>query len=125
MRPLLADASVKPSAAEIAWTRDAFLDLLRIRGSSTMFGLRSADEVQRRLRLLGTGAAQEPSVVGTFVDGRGLAVAACAELACFVNAGTRLARSTTQLCAARPSGCIRCTRPAPMRALAMPPSTPM
>ncbi len=88
MRPLLADASVKPSAAEIAWTRDAFLDR-------------------------------------TFVDGRGLAVAACAELACFVNAGTRLARSTTQLCAARPSGCIRCTRPAPMRALAMPPSTPM
>ena len=30
LRPLLADAALKPGAEAIRWTRDAFLDLLRI-----------------------------------------------------------------------------------------------
>lgn len=43
MRPLLADARLKPTPADILWTRQAFNDLLRIRSSSTLFRLRGDD----------------------------------------------------------------------------------
>jgi pullulanase/glycogen debranching enzyme len=49
LRPLLGDPAIKPTSAEIVWTRDAFLDLLRIRASSTLFRMRSADDIKRRL----------------------------------------------------------------------------
>jgi len=85
MKPLLADASIKPSAAEIRFTRDAFLDLLRIRASTPLFRLRSADEVSRRLRFFNTGPAQEPTLVVATLDGRGLANAGFAELLYAIN----------------------------------------
>jgi pullulanase len=47
MRPLLADPAIRPTPAHIAFTRDAFLDLLRIRASSTLFRLRSAEDIPR------------------------------------------------------------------------------
>jgi pullulanase-type alpha-1,6-glucosidase len=87
MKPLLADASLKPAPAEIRFTRDAFLDLLRIRASSTLFRLRSADEVAARLRLPNTGPAQNPLVLLGQLDGRGLAGAGFAELLYAVNVG--------------------------------------
>jgi len=72
-RPLLADASLKPTPADIAWTRDAFRDLLRIRASTPLFHLASADEVRRRIRFPASGPSQEPAVVAELIDGRGLA----------------------------------------------------
>src|SRR5690606_25764787 len=45
MAPLLADPAIVPMAADIRWTRDAFRDLLRIRASSTLFRMRTADEI--------------------------------------------------------------------------------
>lgn len=45
----LRDPRLRPSAEDIAWTRDAFLDLLRIRSSTPAFRLRSAEEIRRRL----------------------------------------------------------------------------
>ncbi|MED5621666.1 alpha-1,6-glucosidase domain-containing protein [Ideonella sp. BN130291] len=84
-RPLLADPQLKPTPADIAWTRDAFRDLLRIRASSSLFRLRSADEVQRRLSFFNTGPQQEPTVVAAVLDGRGLADAGFAELAYLIN----------------------------------------
>ena len=71
MAPLLADPSIKPTARGIAFTRDAFLDLLRIRDSSTLFRLRTADDVKRRLRFHNTGPAQNPVVIAGELDGRG------------------------------------------------------
>jgi pullulanase len=47
MRPRLQSALVAPSAADIANTRDAVLDLLRVRKSSTMFRLRTGTDVKR------------------------------------------------------------------------------
>ena len=35
--PLLANPAIKPTGAEIEWTRDAFRDLLKIRYSTTLF----------------------------------------------------------------------------------------
>ena len=85
MRPLLADARIKPTTADIAWTRDAFLDLLRIRASSTLFRLRTVDEVKQRLHFPNTGPMQEPMLVAGHLDGRGLAGAEFRELLFAIN----------------------------------------
>jgi len=71
-RPLLADASLKPTPADIAWTRDAFRDLLRIRASTPLFHLPDADGVRRRVSFPASGPSQEPTVIAELIDGRGL-----------------------------------------------------
>ncbi len=60
MRPRLANPRLKPSPAEIAWTRAAFLDLLRIRSSSTLFRLRTGDDVEARLSFPNSGPDRCP-----------------------------------------------------------------
>jgi pullulanase len=85
MRPLLADPAIKPTPAEIAWTRDAFLDLLRIRASTTLLRLRSAADIRTRLTLPNTGAGQVPTVLAVHIDGRGYPGARFAELLVLIN----------------------------------------
>ena len=85
MRPLLANAAIKPTATDIRWTRDAFLDLLKIRASSTLFRLRTAADVQQRLRFLNTGAAQVATVQVGHLDGNGYPGAGFSELLYFIN----------------------------------------
>jgi pullulanase len=89
LRPKLADASIKPSPAEISWMRDAFRDLLRIRAGSSLFRLRSADEVRARLRLHNTGPAQEPTLLVAQLDGTGLEGAGFREVLYLLNADLR------------------------------------
>ena len=86
MRPLLSDAATRPGMAEVAFTRDAFRDLLRIRSSSRLFRLRSADEVRARLRFHNVGPAQNPVVIVGRLDGLGLPGAGFDELVYLVNA---------------------------------------
>jgi pullulanase len=88
MRPLLADPAIKPTPADIAWTRDAFLDLLRIRASSTLIRLRTADDVQRRLRFPGSGPTQTPTLVAGHLDGRDHDGAGFGELLYAINTDT-------------------------------------
>jgi pullulanase-type alpha-1,6-glucosidase len=88
MRPLLADPSLRPRPLDIAWTRDAFRDLLAIRHSSTLLRLRSAVQVRERLQFLNTGPQQEPTVLVEHLDGRGLAGAGFAEMLVLVNVDT-------------------------------------
>jgi pullulanase-type alpha-1,6-glucosidase len=85
LKPRLADPALKPTPADIAFTRDAFRDLLKVRASSTLLRLRSADEVSRRLRFHNTGPTQQPAVVVGQLDGRGLPGAGFAELLYAVN----------------------------------------
>ena len=85
LRPLLADPALKPSAEIIQWTRDAFFDLLRLRASSSLFRLRSAEEVRKRLHLLNTGPDQIATLVVAHLDGDGLAETRFRELMVFVN----------------------------------------
>jgi len=85
MRPLLTDARIKPEPGQIAWMRDAFRDLLRIRHSSTMFRLRTANDIHTRLRFANTGSTQEPTVLVGLLDGRGYDGAGFEALAYFVN----------------------------------------
>ena len=84
-RPLLADAALKPSAADIGWTRAAFLDLLRIRASSTLFRLRTAADVSERLRFFNTGPEQLATVIVGQLDGRGYPGAGFDEIVYLLN----------------------------------------
>jgi pullulanase-type alpha-1,6-glucosidase len=71
LKPLLANPAIKPAPKDIAFARDAFRDLLRIRASSTLFRMRTADDVAQRLRFFNTGSQQEPTVIAAHLDGRG------------------------------------------------------
>jgi len=71
-RPLLADPQLKPRPADIAWARDVFRDLLRIRQSTPLLRLQSAAEIERRLSFPGSGAGQNPALVALRIDGSGL-----------------------------------------------------
>ncbi|MCW5580309.1 MAG: DUF3372 domain-containing protein, partial [Luteimonas sp.] len=86
MRPLLADATIKPLPEHIAFARDAMLDLLRIRASTPLFRLRSADEVKRRLSFPNSGPLQNPLVLVGRLDGDGLEGARFREALYFINA---------------------------------------
>jgi pullulanase len=85
LRPLLANPALKPDAETIRWTRDAFLDLLRIRGSSSLFRLRTVEEVSKRLHFLNTGPDQIATLIVEHLDGHGLAAAEFREMMLFIN----------------------------------------
>ena len=85
IKPLLADLSIKPGAADIAWTRDAFRDLLKIRASSTLFRLRSGDDVRARLTFHNTGSSQVATVLAGHLDGVGYPGAGFKEVLYLVN----------------------------------------
>ena len=85
MAPLLANPQIKPTETEIAWTRDAFRDLMRIRAGTRLFHLRTADEIRQRLRFHNTGSAQVPTVLAGHLDGNGYAGANFREVLYFIN----------------------------------------
>jgi pullulanase-type alpha-1,6-glucosidase len=72
-RERLADPSIAPRPADIAWARDVFRDLLKIRASTPLLRLSSAAEVQQRVSFPGSGPGQNPVLVATRIEGRGLA----------------------------------------------------
>ncbi|HEY7212205.1 MAG TPA: alpha-1,6-glucosidase domain-containing protein, partial [Bryobacteraceae bacterium] len=71
MQPLLANSTLKPSAKEIAYARDAFRELLTIRNSSRLFRMRSLEEVQVNLRFLNNGPSQLPGVIVMRLEANG------------------------------------------------------
>jgi pullulanase/glycogen debranching enzyme len=73
LKPFLANAAIKPAPGDIAWMRDAFRDVLKIRASSTLFRLRTADDIKARLKFLNTGSGQNPVVLAATLDGNGYA----------------------------------------------------
>ena len=70
-RERLANGAIAPGPAEIAWARDVFRDLLKIRASTPLLRLPSAAEIQKRLSFPGSGPGQNPVLVATRIDGRG------------------------------------------------------
>jgi pullulanase-type alpha-1,6-glucosidase len=71
-RPLLADPTLVPDCATIALADARYRELLRIRRSSPVFGLPTADEVERRLTFPLGGADETPGVITMCLDGTGL-----------------------------------------------------
>ncbi|WP_373988674.1 alpha-1,6-glucosidase domain-containing protein [Duganella sp. BuS-21] len=85
LKPLLRNAAIKPAPADIAWSRDAFRDLLAIRSSSTLFRLRTADDIKQRLRFFNTGPSQVPTVIAAHLDGQGYAGARFKSITYLIN----------------------------------------
>ncbi|MFG6485850.1 alpha-1,6-glucosidase domain-containing protein [Roseateles sp. BYS78W] len=71
-RERLADKSIAPTPGDIAWARDVFRDLLKIRASTPLLRLPSAAEIEKRVSFPGSGKDQNPVLVATRIDGRGL-----------------------------------------------------
>jgi len=87
LKPFLAEAAaIRPAPEHVAWMRDAFRDLLRIRAGSTVFRMRSSADVQQRLRFANTGPAQNPLVVVGHLDGNGYEGAVFREVLYLLNA---------------------------------------
>jgi len=72
-RERLANPSIAPGPVEIAWARDVFRDLLKIRASTPLLRLPTAAEILKRVSFPGSGARQNPVLVATRIDGRGFA----------------------------------------------------
>jgi pullulanase-type alpha-1,6-glucosidase len=89
LAPLLADARIVPEPEQIDWTRRAFLDLLRIRASSTLFRLRTAADVRERLTFLNAGPGHDPAVIVARLDGDGYRGAKFSEVVYALNASDR------------------------------------
>ncbi len=85
IKPLLANPALKPAPGDIAFARETFRDLLAIRASSTLFRLRTADDIERRLRFHNTGPGQEPTVIAAHLDGKGYPGATFKDVCYFVN----------------------------------------
>lgn len=85
MQPLLANPQINPTETEIRWTRDAFRDLMKIRSSSRLFRLRTADEIKQRLTFYNTGSNQVPTVLTAHLDGNGYNGAGFRDVLYFVN----------------------------------------
>ena len=101
-RPLLANAQLKPHANDIAWTRDAFRDLLKIRKSSTLLRLRTAEDIKARLSFLNTGSAQEATVLVGRLNGVGYPGANFDELVYLINVDKTAKQLTLPALAGRP-----------------------
>jgi pullulanase len=71
-RPLLAEPALVPSPEVIALAAERYRELLRIRRSSPVFGLPTAEEVQRRLSFPLGGPGETPGVIVMSLDGTGL-----------------------------------------------------
>lgn len=85
IKPLLSNPAIKPGSADIQMARNMFRDLLKIRASSTLFRLRTAADVQRRLRFYNTGSEQNPVLQIGHLDGLGYPGAGFTELLYGVN----------------------------------------
>ncbi len=85
LKPVLADASIKPRPEDIVWMRDAFNDLLQIRAGSTLFRMRTADDVRARLSFRNVGPDQNPVVIAAHLDGAGYAGARFREVLYVIN----------------------------------------
>ena len=85
MRPLLTNPALRATPEDIAFMRDNFRDLLRIRSSSTLFRLRTAAEVQARLSFENVGPDQVPAVIDGHLDGKDLPGANFKEILYLVN----------------------------------------
>jgi pullulanase-type alpha-1,6-glucosidase len=70
MRPLLADPALEPGSSAIRGAHERALDLLRIRFSSPLFRLGSADAVARRVSFPTGGPDQTPGVIVMHLDDR-------------------------------------------------------
>ncbi|MGA7313502.1 MAG: pullulanase-type alpha-1,6-glucosidase [Silvibacterium sp.] len=71
MQPLLANSTYTPLPANIAYSGEAFQELLEIRYSSLLFRMPTFTEVQQNLTFLNTGQSQTPGLIVMKLDANG------------------------------------------------------
>ncbi|MFF3855865.1 pullulanase-type alpha-1,6-glucosidase [Micromonospora sp. NPDC002575] len=71
-KPLLADAKLVPDCAAIDLANARYAELLRVRESSPVFGLDTAEQVQKRVAFPLSGVGETPGVLTMTLDARGL-----------------------------------------------------
>ena len=71
MTPLLSNAAYTPQPANIAYSYQAFEDLLQIRYSSGLFRMPTFTEIQQNLTFLNTGQSQTPGLIVMKLDANG------------------------------------------------------
>ncbi|TFW16333.1 pullulanase-type alpha-1,6-glucosidase [Duganella callida] len=94
IKPLLTNANIKPAPADIAWSRDVFRDLLAIRASSTLFRLRTAEDIRQRLRFYNNGPRQVATLIVAHIDGKGYAGARFKSVTYLINVDKAMRRIT-------------------------------
>ena len=70
MSPILANPLIKPDSAAIIAARDYFIDMLEIRKDSSLFRLRTAQEVIDRVKFYNVGPGQVAGVIAMNIDGK-------------------------------------------------------
>ncbi|SMB79740.1 pullulanase-type alpha-1,6-glucosidase [Deinococcus hopiensis] len=68
-RTLLGNAALKPGTAEMARAFDHYREMLRVRYSSSLFRLETAQQVEQALTFLNTGPKQVPGVIAMKLSG--------------------------------------------------------
>jgi len=69
MAPILTNPLIKPDTRAIVAAKNAFEDFLAIRADSTLFRLRTAQDVIDRLKFYNVGPDQVPGLVAMSIDG--------------------------------------------------------
>ncbi|TFW20066.1 DUF3372 domain-containing protein [Massilia arenosa] len=85
MAPVLANPLVKPDSSTIVSAKRYAEDLLAIRSESSLFRLRTAQDVRERLSFYNTGANQVPGVIVMALDGKGYPGAKYKRIAVVIN----------------------------------------
>ena len=70
MAPILANPLIRPDTRAILQAKAVFEELLAIRQDSTLFRLRTAQDVIERLTFHNTGPGQVPGVIVMEIDGK-------------------------------------------------------
>jgi pullulanase-type alpha-1,6-glucosidase len=83
MRPLLENPALRPAHSDIVGAAAHFQEMLRIRSSSPLFRMRTAQDVQQRVFFLNNGPGQIPGLIVMCIDDRsGADLDPSAELIC-------------------------------------------
>ncbi|MBB5017985.1 pullulanase/glycogen debranching enzyme [Chitinivorax tropicus] len=85
IKPLLTNPLLQMGKDEIETARDVFRDFMTIRQSSTLFRLRTGDDVKNRLSFFNVGPDQVPGVIVAHLDGVGYAGANFKRIVTVVN----------------------------------------
>jgi pullulanase/glycogen debranching enzyme len=70
MSPILANPLIKPDRAAIIAARDYFIEMLEIRKDTSLFRLRTAQDVIERVRFHNTGPQQLAGLIAMSIDGQ-------------------------------------------------------
>lgn len=94
MSPILINPLIKPDSAAIIGARDYFNDLLEIRKDTSLFRLRTAQDVIERVKFYNVGPAQVAGVIAMHIDGVGYQRAKYKSVTVLINVD-KVARTVT------------------------------